>query len=609
MKRPRATLLLALTTALPGMAFAQAEGFTLHARFVGIGGHLNTVVGPGPAPGTERVYATHIYVGDTLDLVAVDPPTGDTDVFSSPVPTEIGAWALAAGPDGHVYVGTLPNAHILRLDWGQRALVDMGRPSPTEQYIWQLCVGADGKLYGCTYPNAKLVRLDPATGTAEDLGRMDPTELYARSVAADNEGFVYVGIGFASRHLVAYEIATGEHRDILPPELGGPGCCSVHRGDDGQVYATAGDAQLHLDGWTAAVIPAEQVRPAPPLRLADGRLVSYDGRTVTVRDPDTGETTTKAVAYAGKPIDLFRIGLGPDDKLYGSTALPLYFLRAEPDGDAWALIGQPGGGEIYSFLSHGDVLICAAYGGIAPIMIYRPDRPYAPAPAPEGNPWLIHYAGEDSGWRPMAMVAGQDGKVYIGAVAGYGKLGGPLCCLDPATGQVEQFAHVVQDQSVVALAVLPDGIVVGGTTIGGGGGSHPTQTEARIFLWDPQRREKVFETVPVPGQGAVQALAVGPDGLVYGFAGPIMFVFDPARLEIIEQKPHGLGSVIYNAIGPGPDGQLYGLATGGIFTIDTAAREARILAAYPGGITGGFAIRGNRIYFTSGPQIVSYVLP
>lgn len=608
MKKSTVALLLVLGIGLPAMAFAQAEGFTLHARFVGIGGLLNTVVGPGPAPGSERLYAAHIYVGDRLDLVAVDPLTGETDVFPSPLATETGAWALAVGPDGHVYMGTLPNAHIFRLDWSQRALVDMGRPSPTEQYIWQLCVGADGKLYGCTYPNAKLVRFDPATARGEDLGRMDPKELYARHVAADDQGFIYVGIGFASRHLVAYEIATGEHRDILPPDLAGPGDCPVHRGDDGKVYATAGNVRLRLDGWTATVIPANQVRPAPPLKLADGRPVSYDGRTVTVRAPASG-TATRPVAYAGKPIDLFRIGLGPDDKLYASTALPLYFLRADADGDTWELIGQPGGGEIYSFLAYDDVLICAAYGGIAPIMIYRPDQPYAPAPNPQGNPWLVHYAGEDSGWRPMAMVAGQDGKVYIGAVAGYGKLGGPLCCLDPTTGQVEQYPHLVQDQSVVALALLPNGLIVGGTTIAGGGGSHPTQTEAKIFLWDPQRREKLFETVPVPGQGAVQALAVGRDGLVYGFAGPTMFVFDPVAREVIEKKPHGLGAVIYNAIGSGPNGELFGLATGGIFTIDTAAREARILAAYPGGITGGFAIRGRRIYFISGPQIVSYALP
>ena len=79
----------------------------------------------------------------------MDPLTGKADVFSSPIASEPGAWAMALGPDGQVYVGTLPQAHVLRLDWTQRKLVDMGRPSATEQYIWQLALGSDKRLYGC----------------------------------------------------------------------------------------------------------------------------------------------------------------------------------------------------------------------------------------------------------------------------------------------------------------------------------------------------------------------------------------------------------------------------------------------------------------------------
>jgi hypothetical protein len=606
---PTTAALIMGAALIASSAGAQPEGFRLHARFTGIGACLKTLIGPGPETGSERLYASHIYGGDTLDIVATDPLTGKTDIFPSPLPSEIGAWAMALGADGQVYVGTLPTAHVLRLDWKQKALVDMGRPSETEQYIWQLALGADRKLYGCTYPGAKLVRFDPATGKGEDLGRMDPTELYARTVAADDKGFVYTGIGMATRHLVAYEIATGEHRDILPPDLAGDGSCSVSRGSDGVVYGGAGVQHLRLEGWQAVPIPAEEVRGEPPLALADGRTVGYDGRTVSVTDPKTGQTERHDTGYVGKSQSLFRIGLGPDGKLYGSTAMPIHFLAADPDSDRWEELGQPGGGEFYSFLAYKDVLIGAAYSGNAPLMVYRPGKPWAPDTKPSGNPWLIHYDGENPGWRPMAMVAGPDYKVYIGAVSGYGLLGGPLCVLDPATGAVEQYLHLVADQSVVALAALPEGLIVGGTTIGGGGGSHPTQTEAKLFLWDPVKRQKLFETVPVSGEGAVGALAVGKDGLVYGVAGATLFVFDPKERKIIDSAPHGVGSVVYNAIFPGPEGNLYGLASDGIFTIDPATRRPKILANYPGGIHGGYAIRGREVYFTSGPQIVSYTLP
>lgn len=583
-------------------------GFKLHGRFLGIGGGLNQVVAPGPEPGSQRLYASHIYGGDTLDVVATDPLTGKTDVFSSPVPSECGAWAMAVGADGKVYIGTLPSAHIMVVDWTQRKLVDLGRPSESEQYIWQLALGSDKKLYGCTYPSAKLVRFDPATGKGEDLGRLHPTELYAREIACDDRGFVYVGIGPSQRDLVAYEIATGKWRSVLPKDLAGPGWVGVYRGVNGTVYASAGKV-LRMEGFNTPVEPAANtVSPRPPLVLADGRAVRYDGRTVSVANTG-GTVTTHPTGYKGKAQDIFRIGLGPDGRLYGSTAMPIHFFWADPDGGQWEEIAEAGGGEFYSFLAWQDKLLGAAYSAPSPVMCYDPKRPWKPGQTPADNPWRIHYEGENSGWRPQAMVAGKDGKVYIGAVSGYGALGGPLCVYDPSTGKIDQYLHLIKDQSVVALAVLPNGLIVGGTTIYGGGGSHATQTEARLFLWSPKTNKKVLELVPVPGEPSINALAVGQDGLVYGFAGQTMFVFSPHEAKVLKTTPNPLGGVIYGAVGPGPGGKLYGLGLKGLFAVDEAAREMRVVTEYPGGINGGFAIRGREIFLTVGPQIVSYTLP
>jgi hypothetical protein len=347
------------------------------------------------------------------------------------------------------------------------------------------------------------------------------------------------------------------------------------------------------------------------LRLADGCAVSYEKpfASISITDPKTGKVETHKTDYKGKSQSYFRIAFGPDGKLYGSTAMPIHFVQADPDGDHWEELGQPGSGEIYSFLAWKDLLITAAYGGDAPIMIYKPGKPWAPDAKPAGNPWLLHYPNENGGWRPMAMIAGPGDKVYIGAIAGYGLLGGPLCVLDPATGKVDQYMNLVKDQSVCALAALPDGRIVGGTTTGGGGGSHATETEGKLFLWDPAKREKLFEVVPAPGQGSVDALAVGKDGLVYGFAGATFFVFDPKEQKVVTQAPHELGGIMYNSVFPGPDGELYGLSSKGIFTIPAATGRPAMLAKYPGVVEGGFAIRGREIFFTSGPDIVSYTLP
>src|SRR5687767_6214455 len=132
------------------------------ATFRAAGGVLKELVGPGPAPGSERLYRSHISIGSTLDVVAIDPESGAHVVHTSPVKSEPGAWAMALGPDGMLYVGTLPHAHLLRLDPATGAFTDLGRPSETESYIWQLALGSDRRLYGCTYPSCKLVRYDPA---------------------------------------------------------------------------------------------------------------------------------------------------------------------------------------------------------------------------------------------------------------------------------------------------------------------------------------------------------------------------------------------------------------------------------------------------------------
>jgi hypothetical protein len=275
----------------------------------------------------------------------------------------------------------------------------------------------------------------------------------------------------------------------------------------------------------------------------------------------------------------------------------------DPKGGDLSQLGRLGGGEFYSFLRRGPTLLAAAYGGDAPLMIYRPDQAFRPGAGEGDNPRHVHFDGEDSGWRPQAMIAGPGGRIYLGAVAGYGKLGGPLAIFDPEARRVTCFPHVVKDQSVVSLAVAGDRIV-GGTTTGGGGGSFPTAKEAVLFLWDPTRKEKVFETVPVPGAAEITGL-VTAKGKVFGVAGgQDLFVFDPTARQVIHRARLPFGGVIYNALAPGPGGRLWGLAPGGIFSIDPDTYAARLEGVYSERITAGFALEGNSLYFAAGARVV-----
>lgn len=577
--------------------WAQSGRFEHLATYKGLGGLVASAVGPGPEEGSERFYLSYLYVDNTIDVVAVDPETGAAQVFENPAPTESGARCMVLGPNGRLYLGTLPRAHFLELDPKAGVLKDLGRPSPTEQYIWDVAFGPDGKLYGASYPQAKLVRYDPETGALEDLGRMDPVEQYAHYVAGSNDGFMYVGIGTSRANIAAYEIATGEHREILPEEFRAVGQASVYRGTDGEVYGTLAGRSFRLKGWTCTPIPAkEAARAEPRNRLADGRTVTAGGRTIRIYDPQTRQTAERSFAYEGNRLNIFRIGLAPDGALYGSSVLPIHLLRLDRENGVLPELGDLGGGEIYSFLAHGKWLLMAAYAGVAPLMQFDPSAPFGPK-----NPVRVHFAGSDSGWRPQALINGPDGQVYIGSVAGYGKLGGPLSVWDVDAGTVEQYPHLVPDQSVVSLAVWKD-LIVGGTTTGGGGGSHPTQKEARLFLWDPGNREKVFETVPVAGQASITDLIAAPNGLIYGFAGRVLFAFDPESREVRFTRPSTF-TPVYNSIEVGPDGNLWGLATAGIFNIDLKTDEVRLAVRTPRPVTAGFAMEGNSVYYVSGAEV------
>jgi hypothetical protein len=599
---------LALFIILPAAVGSTPGTFELLATYRGLGSMVASAVGPGPTPGSQRLYLSYLYLDKTIDVVSVDPATGEFQVFTNPAPTEYGARCMVAGPDGKIYLGTLPLAHFLVLDPKEGTLKDLGRPSKTEQYIWDIAFGPDGKLYGATYPQSKLVRYDPATGALEDLGRMDPKEQYAHYVAASDDGFVYVGIGTSQSNIAAYEISTGEHREILPAQYQGVEQAWVYRGKDGKVYGRAASRYFRLEGWNATLIDSSDVSPqALQNTLADGGVVSVSSRTVRVTYP-SGTINPVNFAYKGNELSVFRVAFGPDGKLYGSSVLPIHLLVYKPVNGEMEELGDLGGGEIYSFLSRGDSLLMAAYSGSAPLMQYDPRKPFIPGQATESNPKLVTFSGSDSSWRPQAMIHGPDGRVFLGAVSGYGLLGGPMTIWNPDAGSVISFPHIVKDQSVVTLAAFDD-LIVGGTTVGGGGGSFATQKDAKLFIYDLTQKMKTSETIPLAGAGTINDLITAPNRLVYGLVGKAMFTFDPKTAQVKDLLPFAITGAIYNSIAVGPDGLLWGLCSSGVFAIDTSTNTAALVAKAPETITGGFAVDSTGIYYASVAKIYRYNFP
>jgi hypothetical protein len=598
----------------------ESSNFERVASYRTIGGLMASAVAPGPVPGSQRIYASYLYMDNTLDIIAIDPNTGAAEVFHNPVPGEFGARNIAVGSDGNIYFGTLPHAHFLRLDPRAHRLLDLGRPSQNEEYIWDVAFGADGKLYGVTYPGCRLVRYDPAARKLADLGRMDPTEQYGRWIVADRQGYLYIGIGTAKANIAVYDTRTSTMREVLPKDAQIVGTAQPFVGVNGRVYATVGSRLLALDGFTVRELPSsERVAPMNRDVLRDGSIVTLgDGGTMTVHDPKTQQEKRLKIAYKGENLQIFRIGFGPDRELYGSSILPIHFVKIDVLHHKVDEIGMLGGGEVYSFLTHGKNLLMAAYAGIAPLMVYDPSKPFHPDAG--GNPELIDSPESDAHWRPQAMIASKDGTVYLGATAGYGKLEGPLVSWDARSGPLHTYGGLVPNQSIVSLTNWK-GAIVGGTTIEGGGGSHPTETDAHVFVWDAAQKRMIWDVIPVPGATSITDLIAAKNKLIYGIAisnGEItrgeaishgrltLFTLDPVRRKVLAAELLPFHSVVYNSVAVAPDGRIYGLAEEGIFRIDERTHQGELAARSPVPITGGFALRGHSIYFVSGSDVYRY---
>jgi outer membrane protein assembly factor BamB len=603
------SLLFAAMAFTPPTMAADTGRFESLGTPVRVGGLMGCIIGP-DGHGGEALYFNFNQTGGKLFLVQVNPDTGEARQFNAPEGP--GAWAFIAGPDERIYLGTWDGGLILRFDPKQpdKGIEVVGKPSASESYLWQYDIGKDGKLYACTYPQAKLVSFDPQSGEMEDLGRMHPMEMYSRSVAVGPNGKVYVGIGTSIGDLVVFDPETKNHRSLLPPGLEGAkgwSTVGVSRRSDGNVYAEFGTNLMRLDDETPVRVSVAPERP--PLKFRDGRIVtSFERGRFTLHDPRTGATVERKFKYEANGDLIFVVGVGPSSCVYGSTAMPLEVFRYDPAASRSEHLGPMPGGEVYSMLECEGRLYLCYYGG-AIMNLYDPAKPFWKFGSDmKSNP--ISFGGVGDGHlRPRAMIYGPDGLIYVGSEPPYGQLGGAIGVWDPSQNKtIENYRHVITNQSIVSLAWEPNsGLVLGGSGNYGGGGTKSAEKEAKFFAFDPRKKQKVFEAALAPGARNYPA-TFAANGKVFTTAGNQLFVFDPGSRKVT--KTIALpGAQMEISLGRPADGRLVGLAGNWVYVLDPAKEEIVFTARSPVPIRCGFALTGDAVYFGSGAELWRYRLP
>ena len=299
------------------------------------------------------------------------------------------ALALAATPEGKVYVGTGPGGQVIEVTDPEHPA---SRPDPKVQYIWDLAADTQGNLFAATGPTGQLWKRSH-DGKWKLLFDSKATHLLCVAVApdgtvyagSDGEGLIY-RINREGKVSVVYDAPQSEIRTLLlvpdgslyagtAAEAGGAGASrapslfSFHDETQGLSehsvipVSQTDRGERPIGRMLAAQVPPAAAKPAgpkpPPSGSAAPKPVAPGDNAVYRIDTDgvTREVfRIKALIFAlcwsG---DRLLVGTGPDGQLYEvrdrtaeSTPLAkldngqILSLLARPDGEILLGTGDPG---------------------------------------------------------------------------------------------------------------------------------------------------------------------------------------------------------------------------------------------------------------------------
>jgi streptogramin lyase len=619
------------TLALLG-SVAAPEGFTDH----GVAAKVAEGRGVVTTRDSNGRYLAIVMVRDVGSpvgyILVTDIDTGKTKQFHYPKDAgNSDIFASLMSRNGRFYTGA--GKVLLEFDPTTEKWLYHGVPQPKAQHFVgaAICDGPDGRIYIGTYPNCHLVSYDPETQTIQDHGQLDPKEQYFNYLVFDSKGWAYAGIGTARCNLVAFHPQTGERRQLMPEEERKPGTVSVVAGAGGEAYAYFGGQWYRLFDGKAEKIPVEAVGPRVRTgaiswgnkrgSFPDGRQVvdySVPERWVEVADAKGEQKKRIPLEFEAAGADITSLAAGPGGDVYISTCHPMHLARLETATGTLHDLGpipRVGGGNFCAMDTLGNQLFGAAYahGGL---WAYDPAQPWKPAQkvSEPGNPRLLAEWQKDV-CRPRTALAHPDGKhVLFAGFADYGYTGGGIGIVNVETGEATLLTadkDLLPGHSTITLKALPDGTLVGGTSIQAPGGGHVIAKEPELYLLDWKTKKVIYRAPVVPGGGDIISIHVGPDGLVYGLtANSTFFVFNPRERKVVHQESFAqYGGVPRHALQVGPDGKIYAMLTRAIVRITPGRFAHEKLADAPVTIEAGGALVKGRLYFSSGPRVWSYQVP
>lgn len=620
-------ILLVYAASMEFASAQEAEGFIDH----GVGAQVSRSRGATATvdgEGNRIVLVWMMDHGGTRSKLIIDAETGETEQIEFERPVHDSPFAVLHSSRNRWY-SQFAN-RFYEFDPETRSFSFIGEtPEPGRPGAMSLHEDQNGVIWAGLFPNANLLSFNPDTRELVDHGRMNEERWnqYLRSMAVDQSGWVYAGIGTTRAQVAGYNPETGEMHTFIPEDERQPGTGEVRLGVDGNVYALARGWGWHrLDGAEATSIDEMPVDRAPMRAGSQGSLfrgfpdgsriaqLNIPDRILVIEEADGTERRVD-FDYESEGSRIYTLTLAPDNAIYGSTGHPLRVFRFDLETGDLSDRALPGG-HLNQMITMEDLVYGGNYSA-GTLHEFDVTQPWDPGDEEDSNPINLGSARPDI-IRPHVLLGHPDGRhVLMGGTPAYGHTGGGLMIYDTAAREYTVIPHtdLLENQAPTSLVALPGGDLVGGTTTAPGTGGERLADEAELFVFDWENREVVWREAIVPGVQRLNEVVLGPDGLVYGIAtDATLFVFDPEAREIVheeslEEYGRPAGSQAPRSMVLGPDGTIYMLFTGAIVTLTPGSFEHEKLADSPTPISAGVVLHDGRIYFSSRSHLWSYEVP
>jgi len=563
------------------------------------------------------------------ELLLVEAETGKTEEY--PIPAPVGgdspyASILSSGNKFYTHYGS----HFFEFDPAQRKFTFVQKTSP--QMAMSMTEDDNGVIWSVTYPQSGLVSYNPKTGEFKDYGHLYKQNWaqYPRSIAADDTGWIYFGIGSTASQIIAFNPATGQATPLLTEAERKHGSGDVFRAENGRVYGYSGGEggkwmELY-QGQRRDLEKAPDVKRKPYISGSQGlfyrnfpdgkilRIFDTVNKVVEIEDPQTKETKRFTIEYSSEGAHIMAMCAAPNGTICGGTAFPFQFFSYNPKTDEWER--HPAFGQFNTVVRQGDRWYTGGYGhGF--LLEWDPSKPWKDTTQndPESNPRWLAQAFPDIN-RPHDLLAHPDGKtIILAGTPGYGLTGGGLMIWDRETQQATVLKHtqLIPDHAPMSLVALPDRKLLIGTTIAAGTGGEIKAQVAELAILDLDSKQIEWHAPVLANARNYTDMYMGPNGLVFGFAdGTRFFVFDPQARRIVLEKDIGAelgptsGAQQTRIFVPTPEGKIYLLLRNGIAWLNPETFAITLVAKSPVSIGPGGDYLDGRIYFGSGSHVYSW---